>query len=116
MLYSSVSCYRCFVFQRYVQRVIGARLERCGKGRGKLGPADGARGALGVLWTGHARPRPGSRLHGERERRGLGRRSDGHGAGRGGVRMRRGMRQARKNYNDTVGVRHVSNGPLGTVR
>jgi hypothetical protein len=53
MLHSSISCCKCFVFQRYVQRVMGAQPGRSGKGRGELGvgrwgarhacgPADGA--------------------------------------------------------------------------
>jgi hypothetical protein len=53
MLYSIVSCCKCFVFQKYVQRVMGARLKHRGKGHGKpgtggwdvrcaWGPADGA--------------------------------------------------------------------------
>jgi hypothetical protein len=37
VLHSSVSCCKCFVFQRYVQRVMRARLERWEKGPSKMG-------------------------------------------------------------------------------
>ena len=37
MLHTSVSRCKCFVFQRYVQRVMGARPERQGKGCGEPG-------------------------------------------------------------------------------
>jgi hypothetical protein len=115
MLHLSVSCYKCFMFQSYVQRVIGgtarALWEGARQARASGWDARRACSSMDGAWSSSSRLPPA-----RRERRGLGRRSDGHGARRGGVRMRRGMRQARKDYNDTVGVRHVSNGPLGTVR
>ena len=47
-----------------------------------------------------------------KERRALG----GARQTRGGVRVRGRTRQTEKDCNDTVGVRHVSTGPFGTVR
>ena len=56
MLHSSVSCCKCFVFQRYVQRVMGAWPGRWGKGVVSRGLADGAHDAPGVRRTRRARP------------------------------------------------------------
>jgi len=89
MLHSKVSCCKCFVFQRYVQRVMGSQ-------PGRQGPEDGACGVPRVLRMGHARPLLGSRvLLARRERRGQeegavgARRGEADG---GGVRMWRGTR------------------------
>jgi hypothetical protein len=89
MLRSSVKCCKCFVFQRYVQRVIGTWC---------WGRAWWARGwqmgrcVPGVLRTGRARPHLGSRVPlVRRERRGSGGRSGERGTGREGwgrLRMR----------------------------
>jgi hypothetical protein len=54
MLHSSVSCCKCFMFQRYVQSDPGTR----GRGAASRGPADEARGVPRVLQTGLARPHP----------------------------------------------------------
>jgi hypothetical protein len=46
------SCHKCFIFQRYIQRVIGARPGRQGIERGEpgaLGPGNGVRGTLGAV-------------------------------------------------------------------
>jgi hypothetical protein len=63
LLHSSIfHVCKCFVFQRYVQRIMGARPERRGKGTASRGPGDGVRDAPRVLRTGRARPYLGSRL------------------------------------------------------
>jgi hypothetical protein len=71
------SCCKCFIFQRYVQRVMGMHGlgvgARCAASRG---PTDGVSDASEVLRTGHARPQ------------GSGRRSGGHGAGRARIGAR----------------------------
>jgi hypothetical protein len=46
MLHSSVSCGKCFVFQRYAQRVMGHGPSARGS---EWGPAHGAHGAPGVV-------------------------------------------------------------------
>jgi hypothetical protein len=100
--------FKCFVFQRYVQRVIGAWHRSRAKGCSEHGPADGACGTPGVLRTGHARPHLGSRvLPAQRERRGSGERSDGHGAGEtdgGGVHVcvRGETRRGRTEYDESA--------------
>jgi hypothetical protein len=67
-LHSSISCCKCFVFQRYVQRVMWVWTGRREKGRGETGPADGAHGAPGSCGRGVLAliPAPGSCLQGER--------------------------------------------------
>jgi hypothetical protein len=69
MLYLSISCHKRFVFERYVQRVMGAQLGRGERDAASRVLADGARGAPRFLQTGHARLHtlaPGSHMQGER--------------------------------------------------
>jgi hypothetical protein len=44
MLHLSVSCCKCFVFYKYVQRVMGHGSDAAERGRASQGPADGTRG------------------------------------------------------------------------
>jgi hypothetical protein len=69
MLHLSVSCRKRFVFERYVQRVMGAQLGRGKRDAASWVPTDGVHGAPRFLQTGRARPHtlaPGSHMQGER--------------------------------------------------
>jgi hypothetical protein len=83
---------KCFVFQRYVQRVIGHGPGAGGRGAASQGPTmDGAHGAPRVLRTGRARPRLDSWvLSARREKRRSGEGATGTGQGEtdeGGVHV-----------------------------
>jgi hypothetical protein len=62
VLHSSVSCCKCFVFQRYVQSVMGHSLSTGRRGPARWGAADGALGVPRVLRMGRAHSHPGSQV------------------------------------------------------
>ena len=72
--------FKCFMCQRYVQRVIGGMARTLGDGAQR---ARGWRmGHAGVMRTRHARPHPGSRVLPARRERDEGGRGGERGAGR----------------------------------
>jgi hypothetical protein len=117
MLRSSVSCCKCFVFQRYVQRVMRAWPGLCGKGRGDLVAADGAHSAPGSCERDVFVLIQASRSCPHGERRGPGGRSGGrngvHVCGQGEadgsrVRVRDGARQTGDRHARAVAIRWIS--------
>jgi len=112
MVHSSVSCCKCFMFESYVQRVMGEwpRHRRKGHGESRAG-GWGAR-PPGILRTGCAHPHPSpnrSRCEEKEEGSGEGATDVGQGKiDKDRVHMRGGTRQTWKYYSNTVGVQHVS--------
>jgi hypothetical protein len=109
MLHSNVSCCKCFVFQTYVQRLIGARRA---EGR-RMGHATCLGSCVDGACSSSCRLLGPARAEREEGFRGKERRArSGDDSGRLRVRGR-----TRQTGNDcTVGLWHVSDGLLGTVR